>query len=62
MNKCIISSNNSHEREYEVETSSALKAAQELGRCEGGEDVSVYSPKNVLISKAKWTPEDGGKY
>lgn len=62
MYKCIIWSNSSHEREYDVQTRSAYKAAQELGRCEGGEVVEIRSRSGRVLSRAKWTPEDGGKY
>jgi len=37
MYKCIIWSNSSKGREYDVNTKSAYKAAKKLGRCEGGE-------------------------
>lgn len=63
MYKCIIWSNSSHAREYDVTTKSAYKAAQELGRCEGGEVVEIRTVKSDrLISRAQWTPENGGKY
>lgn len=62
MYKCIIWSNSSHEREYDVATKSAYKAAQELGRCEGGEVVEIRNQSGRVLSRARWTPEDGGKY
>lgn len=63
MYKCIIWSDSSHAREYSVATKSAYKAAQKLGRCEGGEVVEVRTIKtNRLLSRARWTPEDGGRY
>lgn len=62
MYKAVISSNSSHERAYETCSQSAIKAALDLGRCEGGEVVRVYSKAGRLLSKARWTPEDGGKY
>lgn len=62
MNRCIIESHSSFPREYEVQTKSALKCAKEFGRCEGGEIVRVYAPRGKLISEARWTQEDGGRY
>lgn len=41
MYKCFIWSNNSNEREYTVKTRSVMRAAMELGRCEGGEVVQI---------------------
>ena len=37
-------------REYETSSRSAMRAAKQFGRCEGGERVTV------------WTPENDGKY
>lgn len=62
MYKCIIWSNSSYPREYAIATRSAYKAAQELGRCEGGEVVEVRAQSGRLLSRAAWTPADGGKY
>ena len=62
MYKCVIWSNSSTGREYEVHTRSALKAAQMYGRCEGGEVVQIRTRSGKVISEARWTPEDGGKY
>lgn len=59
---CIIYSNSSKGREYEVATTSAMKCANEYGRCEGGEVVTVYRKNGAPISQVRWTPEDGGKY
>ena len=57
---CIIESNSSFPREYEVETSSAMKCANELGRLEGGETVTVYNKsKSKVIGRVKWSPEIG---
>jgi len=56
--KVIIKSNNSHAREYDVKTRSALVAAKELGRCEGGEVVEVRTNKGKLIDKALWSCEN----
>ena len=62
MYKCIITSDSSAGREYEVNTKSAYKAAQEFGRCEGGETVTITSKGGRELSRVIWTPEDGGKY
>jgi len=62
MYKCIITSNNSNGREYEVKTKSAMVAAKELGRCEGNEIVTIYNKSGKAISQARWTPENGGEY
>ncbi len=62
MYKCIIWSDSSKEREYDVDTKSAMKCAELHGRCEGGETVTVFSPSGRPISQVRWTPEDGGKY
>lgn len=62
---CIITSNNSNGREYEVNTSSARKAAQTYGRCEGGEKVTILNKsRSRIVSQVIWTPEGGvgGKY
>ena len=48
MYKCIIWSNNSCEREYTVKTRSAMRAAIELGRCDGGEVVQIPQPLQFL--------------
>lgn len=56
--KAIIKSNNSHQREYDVKTRSALVAAKELGRCEGGEVVEVRTNNGKLIDKACWNCEE----
>lgn len=62
MYKCIITSNTTIDREYDVTTRSAYVAAQNLGRAEGGEIVQVYTRSGRLISEARWTPEDCGRY
>lgn len=59
---CTIESNSSRPRAYEVKTKSAYKAALELGRCEGGEIVTISTKSGRIISQARWTPENGGKY
>ena len=62
MYKCIITSNSSAGREYDVNTKSALKAAQEFGRCEGGETVTITTKGGRELSRVIWTPESGGRY
>lgn len=62
MNKCIIYSNSSLGREYDVETKSAMKCAELYGRFEGGEVVEVRNNSGKLLSKVMFTPENGGKY
>lgn len=60
---CRIWSNTSHEREYEVNTKSAMKAATEHGGCEYGEVVEIITPRTQrVISRVRWTPEKGGRY
>jgi hypothetical protein len=63
MNKCIIWSNSSNGREYDVTTTSAYKAAQVYGRCESGEVVQIRTMRSgKVISEVRWTAENGGKY
>ena len=47
---------------WNVYYETAIKAAMDLGRCEGGEVVRMYNKAGRLLSEARWTPEDGGKY
>ena len=49
-------------REYETSSRSAMRAAKQFGRCEGGERVTVWTRGGKAISRAVWSPEDGGKY
>ena len=63
MYKCVIWSNNSCEREYTLKTRSAMRAAMEFGRCEGGEAVQIETmTTGRVLSRVQWTPEYGGKY
>ena len=63
MYKCVIWSNSSHEREYTVTSKSAMRAAIELGCCEGGEVVQIETmTTGRILSRVQWTLEDGGKY
>lgn len=59
---CTISSNSSYEREYTVETKSAMKCADKLGRCEGGEVVTVRTKSGRILTRVMWSPEMGGRY
>ncbi len=53
--KCVIYSNSSLGREYEVDSQSAMKAAENYGRCESGEVVSVYRKRTgQLLSRVSW--------
>lgn len=58
--KCFVWSNSSYGRSYDVHTSSAYKAAQELGRCEFGEIVEIRTASGKVISRAAYS--GGGKY
>lgn len=61
--KVIIWSDSSYAREYVSHSFSAMKAAQEYGRCEGGEVVRVVTIRSGrVLSEVRWTPEDGGHY
>lgn len=62
MYQAVISSNSSHDRVHSVSSQSAIKAALDLGRCEGGEVVRIYNKVGRLLSEARWMSEDGGKY
>lgn len=63
MYKCVIWSNYRHPAEYMVKTRSAMRAAAELGRCEGGEVVEIRTAKTGrLLSRVLWDQADGGRY
>ena len=64
MKKYIITvvSNSTNEREYETSSRSAMRAAEQFGRCEHGERVTVWTRGGKAISRAVWSPEDDGKY
>lgn len=57
-----INSNSSCEREYTTDSRSAMRAAEQFGRCEGGERVTVWTRGGKAISRVVWSPEGGGKY
>lgn len=53
--KCVIYSDSSFPREYEVDSMSAMKAANEFGRGEFGEVVEVRRKRtNQLLSRVAW--------
>lgn len=61
--KCVIWSNSSYPREYEVNSKSVMQAAKDLGRCEGGEVVQIETlTTGRVLSRVIWTPESGGEY
>ena len=64
MKKYIITvvSNSTNEREYTTSSRSAMRAAEQFGRCEGGERVTVWTRGGKAISRVVWSPEDGGRY
>ena len=63
MYKCVIWSNNSHSYEYTVAARSAMRAAREYGRGEYGEIVQIETlTTSRIISRVRWTPENGGRY
>lgn len=59
---CIVRSPSTYAREYTVTTSSAYKAAQDLGRAESGENVEIIRPRSGrVVSAARWSSE-GRRY
>lgn len=59
---CTVRSPSTYAREYTVTTSSAYKAAQDLGRGEGGEVVEIVRPRSGrVVSVAMWSTE-GRRY
>ena len=59
---CTVWSPSTYAREYTVTTSSAYKAAQDLGRGEGGEVVEIVRPRSGrVVSAAIWSAE-GRRY
>ena len=60
---CTVRSPSTYAREYTVTTSSAYKAAQDLGRGEGGEIVEITRPRSGrVVSAARWSAEDRRYY
>lgn len=51
---CEIRSDCTYPRKYDVNTSSAMKCAKELGRCEGGEVVTVFTNCGKMVSQVIW--------
>ena len=54
---CIVSSNNTFDRQYNVTTSSAIKAAKEYGRADRGETVTITTKAGKIVSRASWDIE-----
>lgn len=60
---CTVRSPSTYAREYTVTTSSAYKAAQEVGRGELGEAVEITRPRSGrAVSAAMWSAEDRRYY
>lgn len=60
---CTVWSPSTYPRGYTVTTSSAYKAAQDLGRGEGGEVVEITRPRSGrVVSAAMWSTEDRRYY
>ena len=60
---CKIWSNSGNVREYTVTTSSAYKAAQDLGRGASGETVEITRPRSGrVVSAARGSAEDRRYY
>ena len=56
---CTVRSPSTYARDYTVTTSSAYKAAQDLGRGESGEIVEITRPRSGrVVSAAMWSSED----
>ena len=60
---CTVWSPSTYAREYTVTTSSAYKAAQDLGRGESGETVEITRPRSGrVVSAAVWSSADRRYY
>lgn len=60
---CTVRSPSTYAREYTVTTSSACKAAQEVGRGEFGEAVEISRPRSGrVVSAAVWSSADRRYY
>ena len=57
MYKCVIYSNSSMGREYDVATKSAMRCADKMGRADFGEVVTVYTKTGKPISRVIWSAE-----
>ena len=55
---CKVESDNTFTRTYEVETTSAKKAAAVYGRAEGGEEVTISTKTGKILSKVIWSDAD----
>lgn len=58
---CVIDGNNSC-CERKVTTKSAMRCAFLYGSYGGDETITVCYKSGKLISRVKWTPENGGRY
>ena len=54
MYKCVIWSNNSYGREYEVTTKSAMQCAMAYGRADYGEVVEIRTQGGKVVSRVRW--------
>ena len=54
---CIIESNSTYPREYEVETRNARLLAAAYGRAEGGETITVTTKSGKVLSRMIWSVE-----
>lgn len=59
---CTVRSPSTYAREYTVTTSSAYKAAQDLGRGESGEIVEITRPRSGRVVSAAWWSEEDRRY
>ena len=57
-----ITSNCSNGREYETDSKSAMKAAEQYGRYEGGEIIQVKNKSGKVLSEVRYSSENGGGY
>ena len=58
---CIVTSDNTHERAYSVNSTSAMKAAMRFGRGEAGEIVTIMTKRTRrIISRVMWWNDLGG--
>ena len=58
MNFCVIVSNASYGRVYDVKTASAMKAAKAFGRGDLGEIVTIMTKAGKILSRVIWSACD----
>lgn len=51
---CKVESNSSNDRMYRTDSRNVLKAANEYGRAEGGEVVTITTKTGKPVSRAIW--------